>query len=149
MKWIFFILGITFSLSASWLSAQEAPASVQGVITINSYQAKRLHELGAVFVDVRPYNQWLWGHVDGAYNLDLQDEFQKLMLPDVLDKQTPLVIYGNSSYHMRGAIGSYLAALWGYEKVFFFRSGYYSWLAMDYPVTLTFDDWLDQIRAQP
>ena len=40
---------------------------------------------------------------------------------------------------MRAAIGSYLAVVWGYERVFFLRSGYYSWLAMDYPVKLKYD----------
>ncbi|MGB1271189.1 MAG: hypothetical protein ACPG5T_03875, partial [Endozoicomonas sp.] len=55
------------------------------------------------------------------------------------DKETPIVIYGNSTYHMRGAIGSYLASLWGYQRVFFLRDGYYSWLALDFPVTLKSD----------
>ena len=61
------------------------------------------------------------------------------MVPGILEKTTPIVIYGNSTYHMRGAIGSYMAAIWGYERVFFLRNGYYGWLALDYPVTLKSD----------
>ncbi len=141
MKWISFLAWGLFSLSSVFVSvsAQEAPINIKGVITINSHQAKKLHELGALFVDVRPYNQWSWGHVDGAHSLDLRGGFRQLFMPGTLDKETPIVIYGNSSYHMRGAIASYLAALWGYKKVFFFRDGYYSWLALDHPVTLKSD----------
>ncbi|MCG8075021.1 MAG: rhodanese-like domain-containing protein, partial [Candidatus Thiodiazotropha taylori] len=108
------------------------------------HQAKRLHELGALFIDVRPYKQWRRGHVDGSHSLDLRGGFRQLFMEGTLNKQTPIVIYGNSTYHMRGAIGSYLAALWGYKKIFFFRDGYYSWLALDYPVTLTSDGLVDE-----
>ena len=139
MKWIYLLSVVLLSLIPAVVSAEEAPVNIKGVITINSHQAKRLHELGAPFVDVRPGDQWSWGHVEGAHNLDLRGGFRQLFMPGTLDKDTPIVIYGNSSYHMRGAIASYLAALWGYRKVFFFRDGYFSWLALDYPVVLKSD----------
>lgn len=139
MKWISYVAGIILALSSPFLSAQEAPVNIKDVVTVNTHQAKRLHELGALFVDVRPLEQWRWGRVDGAHNLDLKSGFRQLFMPGTLDKNTPIVIYGNSIYHMRGAIASYLAALWGYKRVFFFRDGYYSWLALDFPVTLKSD----------
>lgn len=139
MKWISYVAGGVFTLLSALLPAQEAPLSINGVYTINSYQAKRLHDVGALFIDVRPLQQWQFGHVKNAYNLDLQGSFSELTRPGVLDKNTPIVIYGNSNVHMRGAIGSYMAALWGYKRVFFLRDGYYNWLAMDYPVTLKSD----------
>ena len=139
MKWISYVAGITLTLSSTLASAAEAPTKINGVVTINSNQAKRLHDIGALFVDVRPYTQWQYGHVEGSHNLDLRAGFRQLLTPGVLDKSTPIVIYGNSTYHMRGAIGSYLAALWGYQRVFFLRDGYFSWLARDYPVTLKSD----------
>ena len=140
MKWISISAAILMSALSSILPAQEeAPEAINGVITINTHQAKRLHDIGALFIDVRPYQQWRYGHVDGSHSLDLRGGFRQLMVPGVLEKATPIVIYGNSSYHMRGAIGSYLAALWGYERVFFLRDGYFSWLALDYPVTLKSD----------
>ena len=145
MKWISYAAGLILTLSSTFLSAQEAPVNIKDVVTINTHQAKRLHSLGALFIDVRPYQQWNWGHVDGAHSLDLRAGFRQLFMPGTLDKDTPIVIYGNSTYHMRGAIGSYLAALWGYKRVFFFRDGYYSWLALDYPVTLKSDG----IETQP
>ncbi len=140
MKWTSIPAAILLSALSFMLPAQEeAPEEINGVITINTHQAKRLHDIGALFIDVRPYQQWQYGHVDGSHSLDLRGGFRQLLVPGVLEKETPIVIYGNSTYHMRGAIGSYLAALWGYERVFFLRDGYYSWLALDYPVTLKSD----------
>lgn len=140
MKWISISAAILLSAISCILPAQEeAPEQINGVITINTHQAKRLHDIGALFIDVRPYQQWQYGHVDDSQSLDLRGGFRQLLVPGVLEKETPIVIYGNSTYHMRGAIGSYLAALWGYERVFFLRDGYFSWLALDYPVTLRSD----------
>ena len=140
MKWMFFSLSIVFSFLSATVHAQdEAPEHINGVVTINTHQAKRLHDIGALFIDVRPVQQWQFGHIDGSQHLDLRGNFRQLLMPGILDKETPIVIYGNSTYHMRGAIGSYLAALWGYERVFFLRDGYYSWLALDYPVSLRTD----------
>ncbi len=126
-------------ISGAMAGQEEAPTEINGVVTVNTHQAKRLHEIGALFIDVRPYQQWQNGHVDGSHNLDLRGSFRQLLMPGVLEKEVPVVIYGNSVNHMRGAIGSYLAALWGYERVFFLRDGFYSWLALDYPVTLRSD----------
>ena len=139
MKWTSFVAGAVFTLFSVVLPAQEAPVEINGVITINTFQAKRLHDVGALFLDVRPYQQWQFGHVEYARSLGLRQGFRQLLEPETLDKETPIVIYGNSTYHMRGAVGSYLAALWGYKRVFFLRDGYFSWLTMDYPVTLKSD----------
>ena len=139
MKWISCLAGTWFVLLSAVLPAREAPIDINGVITINIHQAKRLHDVGALFIDVRPHKQWQYGHVDNSQSLDLRGGFRELINPGVLSKDMPIVIYGNSTYHMRGAIGSYLAALWGYKRVFFLRDGYFTWLAMDFPVTLKSD----------
>ena len=136
MKWIPVSLTFFLSTISLLLRAQEAPGQIDGVLTINAKQAKRLYDAGALFIDVRPHEQWQAGHVDRSQNLDLRGSFRQLMMPGILEKKTPIVIYGNSTYHMRGAIGSYMAAIWGYENVFFLRDGYYGWLALDYPVIL-------------
>ena len=111
-----------------------------GLSLLIVFQAKRLHELGALFIDVRSKKQWQWGRIEGAYHLDLQERFNELLSGAELDREMPFIIYGNSSYHMRAAIASYLAAVWGYRKVFFYREGYFKWLAVDYPVVLYSDD---------
>ncbi|WP_252176412.1 rhodanese-like domain-containing protein [Endozoicomonas sp. 4G] len=148
MKWNFYLAGCFLALTSCFLSAQEAPVHIKNVVTINSQQAKRLHELGALFIDVRPYQQWQWGHIERSNSLDLRAGFRQLFAPDTLDKKTPIVIYGNSTYHMRGAVASYLAALWGYKRVFFFRDGYFSWLALDYPVTLQSDQVPEEVVSR-
>ena len=149
MKWNSYLAGLILTLSCSLGFAQEAPVNIKNVVTINTHQAKRLHDLGALFIDVRPLEQWNWGHVENSHSLDLRAGFRQLFMPGTLDKKTPIVIYGNSTYHMRGAIASYLAALWGYQRVFFFRDGYFSWLALDYPVTLTSDSEEEVISYTP
>ncbi len=149
MKWNSYLAGLLFAIFCSFTFAQEAPVNIKNVVTINTHQAKRLHDLGALFIDVRPLEQWKWGRVDNSHSLDLRAGFRQLFMPGTLDKKTPIVIYGNSTYHMRGAIASYLAALWGYQRVFFFRDGYYSWLALDYPVTLKSDVEEEVISYKP
>ena len=76
------ILMLCLLASPAWLNAAEAPVEVEGAMTISVYQAKQLHELGAVFVDVRPRREWAWGHVEGAVNLDLAHEFFGLSRSD-------------------------------------------------------------------
>ncbi|MDP0588679.1 MAG: rhodanese-like domain-containing protein [Candidatus Endonucleobacter bathymodioli] len=139
MKWMYGLFIVLFSLISVAVSAEEVPVYIKGVITVNSHQAKRLHDLGAIFLDVRSEDQWLWGHIEGSHNLDLNGGFRQLFTTGTLNQDIPIVIYGNSSYHMGGAIASYLATLWGYTKVFFFRDGYFSWLALDYSVVLISD----------
>ncbi|PJE80155.1 Thiosulfate sulfurtransferase GlpE [invertebrate metagenome] len=116
-----------------------APLHIKGVTTINLHQAKRLHDIGVPFIDIRPRQQWQWGHISQSYNLELQESFKQLINSNETKKNTPLVIYGSSLYRMHGAIASYLATLWGYQRIFFLREGYYAWLAKDFPVSLQSD----------
>ncbi|WP_028239457.1 rhodanese-like domain-containing protein [Stutzerimonas azotifigens] len=114
------------------VQATEAPLQVQGAMTINVHQAKRLYDLGAVFVDVRPVREWSWGHVYGAVHLDLQDGFQGLAQPQ-WPRQVPLVVYCDSEVCPSGAEAARMAVDWGYVQVFYFRGGYFAWQLADYP----------------
>lgn len=116
----------------AWLSAAEAPAEVEGAMTINVFQARQLHELGAVFIDVRPIREWRWGHVEGAVHMSLAGEFYRLSQPD-WPRTMPLVIYCNSEVCPASAEGVRLAVTWGYEQVFYFRQGYFAWVLADLP----------------
>ncbi len=87
-------------------------------MTINVHQAKRLYDLGAVFVDVRPVREWSWGHVYGAVHLDLQDGFQGLAQPQ-WPRQVPLVVYCDSEVCPSGAEAARMAVDWGYVQVFY------------------------------
>ena len=88
MKWIYIIL-TTFlsSFSHILLAQEEVPKEIDGVITINIEQAKRLHSVGVTFIDIRPFQQWQYGHVEGAVSLDLRNEFRQLSIPGSVRKR--------------------------------------------------------------
>lgn len=119
---------------ALWPSAraEEAPIGVTGAITVNVWQAKYLYDHGVVFIDVRPAREWGWGHVRGAVHLDLAGRFGTLALPH-WPRQMPLVLYCDSDVCLRSALAAHLAVNWGYQQVFYFRSGYFAWQLLDYP----------------
>ncbi|MGE8499296.1 MAG: rhodanese-like domain-containing protein [Pseudomonas sp.] len=128
-RWVFLlwiVLGAT-------VQAQEAPHVVEGAMTVNARQAKILYDHGAMFVDVRSSREWGWGHVDGAVHLDLADRFSALALPH-WPREQPLVIYCDSEVCPRSALAVHLAVSWGYQQVFYFRSGYFAWQLLDYPL---------------
>jgi rhodanese-related sulfurtransferase len=118
-------------------SFAEAPATIVGAKTVGLSEALSLHKKGAVFIDVRDEKSWDYGHIEGAVHLDFnQDEFVILYVSDALDKETPVVFYCDSPLSATGAMASFFAASWGYKNVYFFRDGYYSWLASDLPMEL-------------
>ena len=147
MKMLKFVC-MWFLMSWSALSMAEAPESVVGVNTIGLGDAMDLYYKGAVFIDVRDEASWSYGHIDGAVHLDFnQDEFVILYVSDALDKGAPIVFYCDSPLTTSGAMASFFAASWGYENVYFFRDGYYSWLASDMPMEFQ-DDRVDSRVAE-
>lgn len=126
------ILMLCLLASPAWLNAAEAPVEVDGAMTISVYQAKQLHELGAVFVDVRPKREWAWGHVEGAVNMDLAHEFFGLSSSE-WPRGVPLVFYCDSEVCPASAEAVRLAVEWGYQQVFYFRQGYFAWMLADFP----------------
>lgn len=126
------ILMLCLLMSPTWLSAAEAPVEVDGAMTVNVYQARQLHELGAVFVDVRPSREWSWGHVEGAVHMDLAREFFCLARAE-WPRTVPLVVYCDSEVCPASAEAVRLAVEWGYEQVFYFRAGYFAWVLADFP----------------
>lgn len=115
------------------LAVAEAPLEVRGATTVNVLQARQLYEIGALFVDVRPMREWSWGHVHGALHLELESGFA-----DLADSQWPrgaaLVIYCDSELCPQGAEAARRAVGWGYRQVYFFRSGYFAWQLLDFPL---------------
>ncbi|MCK5894943.1 MAG: rhodanese-like domain-containing protein [Endozoicomonadaceae bacterium] len=119
--------------------ASESPEKISNAITVNADEAQNLYEQGAMFVDVRTRQEWAWGHVEGSYHLGLKSTFVLLYRENAIDHKTPIVIYGSGTHMVRATLASYLAVLWGYEKVYYFREGYFSWLARDMPVVMLSD----------
>ena len=126
---------LLFSLCVTCPVRAESPEQIVGATTIDAAGARKLHEQGAVFIDVRDELSFSLGHILGAVHLDFNDDvFAVLYVSDALDRSTPVVFYCDSALASVGAMASFFAANWGYENVYFFRDGYYSWLARDYPV---------------
>ena len=112
----------------------EAPLEIIGAETIGYGDAMRLMEEGAVFIDVRMEQDWNVGRIKGAIHLDFKEDFFVLYISDLLNHNTPIVFYCNSPLSFRGAMASFFAVKWGYTNIYFFRDGYYRWLAEDMPV---------------
>jgi len=122
-------------LSCCQVALAESPEEVLGAKTIDLFEARQLHTEGAVFIDVRDQQSFGLGHIPGAVHLDFnEDAFVVLYASDALDRQTPVVFYCDSSLASAGAMASFFAAKWGYQNVYYFRAGYFSWLASDFPV---------------
>ena len=120
--------------AVSWA---EAPLEIEGAETVGIDKAKSLYDEGAVFIDVRDRQSWSLGHIEGSVNLDFNHkEFSVLYISEDLDRSTPIVFYTSSSLNIRSAMASFFATNWGYTNVYYFRDGYYSWMAADMPVTL-------------
>ena len=130
------LAGICLSLMCA-VSWAEAPLVIEGATTVGVDKARSLYDEGAVFIDVRDRQSWSLGHIEGAVNLDFNaNEFSVLYLSEDLDRSTPIVFYTSSSLNIRSAMASFFASNWGYTNVYYFRDGFYTWMAADMPVTL-------------
>lgn len=123
---------MVFGLSVP-VMAQQVPETIMGASTINVLQARILYEQGALFVDVRPQREWSWGHVQGATHLDIDSRFAQLATAAIA-RDTPLVVYCDSDVSLRSAEAVRKAVSWGYSQVYFFRSGYFAWQLVDFPL---------------
>ena len=132
---------VLFSFMMSSLLWAEAPLDVDGAETVGLEKAHQLYKEGAVFIDVRDGQAWSSGHIDGAVHLDFStNEFSVLYVSEDLDRETPVVFYTSSPLNIRSAMATFFAANWGYTKVYYFRDGFYSWMAADYPVDLKYSE---------
>ncbi|WP_439135662.1 rhodanese-like domain-containing protein [Pseudomaricurvus sp.] len=125
---LFFCLCVAFPSVAN-----ETPLGVSGATTINVFKAKELYDRGAVFIDVRNNDEWTIGHIDGAIHLDFQKDFAKLYSSKLVNRDTPIVIYCNSSNCLRSAYAVAVSVHWGFSNVYYFREGYFAWILEDYP----------------
>jgi len=122
---------------SSAVALAEAPDVVMGANTVDLEKAKTLFDDGAVFIDVRDAQSWSLGHIQGAVNLDFNaSEFAVLYISKELDRATPIVFYTSSPLNVSSAMASFFASNWGYSNVYYFREGFYSWMAADLPVEL-------------
>ncbi|MEY8263656.1 MAG: rhodanese-like domain-containing protein [Bermanella sp.] len=129
------LLSLSLILAAAPIQAEQIE-SIQGARTVDAFQALNLFDRGATFIDVREQQEFLLGHIRSAVHLDLKRDFNDLYLIETLDRNIPIVIYCNSAHCYRSAVATFLAVAWGYENVYYFKDGYFTWLALDLPVVM-------------
>ena len=105
----------------------QSPESVQGTESISLDQAKALHDLGTVFIDVRSAKQYNKRHIPGAINLFLNDGFTEANLLRYVTKDTPFVIYCNGISCSLSYKSAEKAVAWGFTQVKYFRAGIKAW----------------------
>lgn len=120
-------------LLAGAVEAAEAPLEVAGATTVNALQARQLYEFGVLFIDVRPAREWSWGHVHGALHLELEGRFIELA-ETAWPRGMPIVLYCDSEVCPQSAEAARRAVRWGFQHVYYFRSGYFAWQLLDFPL---------------
>ena len=81
---------------------------------------------GAILFDLRDYDQWAQGHVQGARHSTLEDLDRGRGLPQ--DKQAPLLFMGDSPMDKRPEQAADIALRHGYSNVQIFPGGWRMWV---------------------
>lgn len=115
------------------VEAREAPLQVDGAVTVNALQARQLYEHGVLFIDVRAPREWSWGHVHGALHMELDGRFADLAGGE-WPRSMPMVLYCDSEVCPQSAEAARRAVSWGYQQVYYFRTGYFAWQLLDFPL---------------
>ncbi|WP_417831049.1 rhodanese-like domain-containing protein [Terasakiella sp.] len=111
-----------------------SPEHVEGAETINAAQAKALFDQGAVFIDLRPQEDFTKGHIAAAININIAGAFNRNMIEKKIPKDQTVIFYCYGVHCLRSYTACVRAVSWGYQKVKYFRDGLPAWIAADYPV---------------
>lgn len=127
---------LTFSVLAfsTGAMAETSPLTVEGAITVNSEQAKKMFDDGALFVDVRKQTDWDAGRIPDALHLDIKSAFTKEALLEEASLEDTIVFYCNGHSCLRSSVATELALSWGFKSIYYFRDGIPSWKKSGYPM---------------
>ena len=121
---------ITFPAFAEGLS----PENVEGATTVNTTQAKKLFDSGALFVDTRKNSDWEAGRIPDAVHLELKSNYSEASLSAEAGKDEAIVCYCNGHKCKRSSKCSIKAVEWGFSNVHYYRDGFPAWKAANHPV---------------
>ena len=107
---------------------------VEGVPTIDVHAAKALHGQNVTFIDVRDPGSWSRRRIPGAFNLDLNIDFDDAQLSSLVDKNDEVVIHCWTETCMWAAYACAKASRWDFKRVHYFAGGIAAWVAAGYPV---------------
>jgi rhodanese-related sulfurtransferase len=107
-------------------------------VAISTKQAKALYDRGVIFIDVSRTADYERGNIKHSISLSfITGELGILYSGKIINYTVPIVVYCTSGELSNLAeISAMYLAKWGYENVFYYKAGYYDWLAHDYPVEL-------------
>jgi len=127
---VFIMLPFSSAIAAKKVS----PESVAGATTINTIEAKKLFDNGAIFLDVRSNRDWEAGRIPGSKHLELKKVYSKKSLAKIASPQDTLVIYCNSTGCTRSSKASKKAVAWNYKNVYYYRLGFPDWQKNGYAI---------------
>ena len=104
-----------------------APVKVIGATTVDTMLAKGLLDKGVKFVDVRKPEDYKKGHIPGAVNLPVHDNFTSETLSAIVKKNEKVVFYCNGVRCQASSIAAKKALDWGWKSVFYYRDGFPVW----------------------
>lgn len=117
-----------------------SPSTVEGTTTVSLAEARALYDKGVKFIDVRNSRFFASAHIPGAIHLDLKYNFDEEKLKRVARSDEPIVIYCSGEMCSRSYRASASAVSWGYEHVYYFRTGFAAWKAAGFPIRSEDDD---------
>jgi rhodanese-related sulfurtransferase/Flp pilus assembly protein TadD len=117
---------------ARLVSKQNGEYSVEGATKIDPPSAKRLHDRGVPFVDVRTAVAYGRGHIPGAHLRDVVTALSRETLSQIVDKDSEVVFYCYGKFCHYSAFASAKALKWGFSRVYYFAGGYPAWVDHGY-----------------
>jgi len=129
-----FVLSLSFVTMSSFAGKKISAMTVEGTKAVNTEEAKKLFDSGALFIDVRSNKAWAAGRIADAVLLDIKSKFSEENMLAEMKKTDPAVIYCNGETCLRSAKASKKAVSWGFTNIYYYRDGYPAWKSAGYPV---------------
>jgi len=123
-------------LAFASLAQAAAPLSVPGATTVNTAEAKKLWDSGAVFIDSRKKEDWEDGHIAKAIHLDRGDRenYTRDKVSKMFKKDQALVTYCYGKVCTRSSQMAADLVSVGYTNVYFYREGFPGWSFGGHPI---------------
>lgn len=102
------------------------------LVAVNLDQAKQLYDEGVIFVDARPDEYFVQGHVAGAWKSGIFMELA-FNLEEKQGKQAPIVIYCSDDGCGDSEEVAYDLQSQGFTRIYVFKGGWQEWNQAGYP----------------
>jgi len=134
---VFLLFVLVVSVSYAEKSQYQSPEYIEGAITISVLDAKKLFDLGVIFIDVRNSRFYTKAHIPNAIHMDFKYGFNESILNAVAEKNQKIVIYCSGVVCSRSYRASEKALNWGFTNVHYFRGGFAEWKMQGYETVQT------------